>query len=79
MIIPSIKTVFIDVPKAGSSSMTHFLIKAFNFLPLQSSVNSAWNTSLCPGQSRLVLNNNNTLNFTGVRQRFNRCFIYISC
>ena len=67
MIIPSIKTVFIDVPKAGSSSMTHFLIKAFNFLPLQSSVNSAWNTSLCPGQSRLVLNNNNTLNFTGVR------------
>jgi len=67
MIIPSIKTVFIDVPKVGSSSMTHFLMKAFQFLPNQSSVNSAWNTSLCPGQSRLVLNNNNTLNFTGVR------------
>ena len=67
MIISSIKTVFIDVPKVGSSSMTEFLARAFGFLPLQSSVNPAWNVSLCPGQSSLTLTEINTLKFTGIR------------
>ena len=67
MIIPSIKTVFIDIPKTGSSSMTEFLVRAFGYLPHRSNVDPAWNVSLCPGQSRLILDENSTLNHTGVR------------
>jgi hypothetical protein len=48
MIISAIKTVFIDVPKAGSSSMTEFLIRSFSSLPHSSNVNLLWNIDLCP-------------------------------
>jgi hypothetical protein len=67
MIIPAIKTVFIDVPKAGSSSMTNFLINAFYHLPRHSNVNPSWNVDLCPAQSMLRQQNNGSLEFVGCR------------
>jgi hypothetical protein len=54
MIIPAAKTVFIDIPKTGSSSMVNFLTKAFLPLPKQSNVNPSWNVDLCPAQSKFL-------------------------
>ena len=67
MIIPAIKTIFIDVPKAGSSSMTNFIVNAFDHLPHHSNVNPSWNVDLCPAQSMLTQQNSGVLTFIGCR------------
>jgi hypothetical protein len=70
MIIPAAKTVFIDIPKTGSSSMVHFLVHAFSHLPLHINISPSWNVDLCPAQSKLTSKRDGdgfALHFTGVR------------
>jgi hypothetical protein len=70
MIIPAAKTVFIDIPKTGSSSMVHFLTRSFSHLPLHANVTPSWNVDLCPAQTKLTPKRNGdgyALHFTGIR------------